>query len=242
MNIYDRIRSSRKKLFAVLIDPDKCPEDSLVELTRIAGKAEVDFLFVGGSLLAQDNLEPCIRTLKASSDIPVILFPGGILQVDRQADAILLLSLISGRNPDLLIGQHVIAAPFLKNSGLEILSTGYMLIESGNNTTARYISNTQPIPHDKDDIAVFTAMAGEMLGLKMIYMDAGSGASIPVSLSMVKKVCEKISIPLIIGGGIRTADEAIERCKAGADIIVVGNAIEKDPGLIHEISRGIHSV
>ena len=162
--------------------------------------------------------------------------------MDSKADGILLLSLISGRNPDLLIGQHVIAAPILKSSGLEIISTAYMLIESGNNTTARYISNTQPIPHDKDDIAAFTAMAGEMLGLKLIYLDAGSGATNPVSLSMIKKVCEKISIPLIIGGGIRSADEAIERCKAGADMIVVGNAIEKDPGLIREISKGVHSI
>jgi len=240
MTIYDTINSGGRKFFSVLIDPDKHPEEDLGRLARKATQAAVDFLFIGGSLLARDNLGACIRSLKEHCDIPVILFPGSVLQVDAQADAILLLSLISGRNPDLLIGQHVIAAPYLKNSGLEILSTGYMLIESGNNTTARYISNTQPIPHEKDDIAACTAMAGEMLGMKLIYMDAGSGATVPVSVSMISKVKENISVPLIIGGGLRTPEEAVARCSAGADIIVVGNAIESDPELIKKISEAIH--
>lgn len=242
MTIYEQIISSGRKYFAVLIDPDKYPEDSLAGIAEKASHAKVDFLFVGGSLLSRDSLGVCIRILKDHSGIPVILFPGSALQVDAQADAILLLSLISGRNPELLIGQHVIAAPYLKTSGLEILSTGYMLIESGNNTTARYISNTQPIPHDKDDIAACTAMAGEMLGMKMIYMDAGSGAAVAVSTSMIARVKANTGIPLIVGGGIRTPEDAVDRCRAGADIIVVGNAIENDPGLISEISDGIHSI
>lgn len=242
MHVYDKISTGNRKRFALLVDPDKYPESELSKIAALASRAEVDFIFVGGSLLSGDILGACIRALKENCDIPVILFPGSILQVDPQADAILLLSLISGRNPELLIGQHVVAAPYLKKSGLEILSTGYMLIESGNHTTARYISNTQPIPREKDDIAVFTAMAGEMLGLKLIYLDAGSGATHPVSLSMISSVKRNVHLPLIVGGGIRSEQEARERCQAGADIIVVGNAIESDPGLITEISRGVHAV
>jgi len=136
----------------------------------------------------------------------------------------------------------VIAAPYLKSSGLEILSTGYMLIESGNNTTARYISNTQPIPREKDDIATFTAIAGEMLGMKLLYLDAGSGATHAVPVSMISRVRENTTVPLIVGGGIRSAKDAVERCNAGADIIVVGNAIESDPGLISEISESVHAI
>jgi len=241
MQVYDKLISRSRKHFAVLIDPDK---NSSGEFERVAGTAQeagVDFLFVGGSLLTRDNLGQCIDILKKNSSLPVILFPGSVLQVDPKADAILLLSLISGRNPDLLIGQHVIAAPYLKSSRMEILATGYMLIESGNNTTARYISNTQPIPREKDDIAAFTAMAGEMLGMKLIYLDAGSGAALPVSPSMISRVRENISVPLVVGGGIRNADDAVERCKAGADVIVVGNAIESNPGLITEMSQAVHS-
>jgi putative glycerol-1-phosphate prenyltransferase len=163
------------------------------------------------------------------------------MQINPGADAILLLSLISGRNPDLLIGKHVIAAPYLKRSGLEILPTGYMLIESGNSTTALYMSNSLPIPWNKDEIAVSTAIAGEMLGLKLIYMDGGSGADKPVSASMVRKVKQNISIPLVIGGGIRTPEAAAERFRAGADIIVVGNAIETDNSLLLKIAEIAYS-
>jgi putative glycerol-1-phosphate prenyltransferase len=241
MSIYNKIKLVRSKQFAVLIDPDKYTQATLSSIARNASSSGVDFFLVGGSLLVRDQLDQCIRILKENCDLPVILFPGSVLQVNNMADAILLLSLISGRNADLLIGQHVIAAPYIKSSGIEVLSTGYMLIESGNNTTARYISNTQPIPNDKDDIATCTAMAGEMLGMKMIYMDAGSGAARPVPLSMIKAVRDNISIPLVVGGGIRSANDAIERCQAGADIIVVGNAIESSPELIQEIGTGIHS-
>ena len=242
MSIYEKIKTAGKKQFAVLVDPDKYTDEGLKSLASLAVASGVDFLMVGGSLLIKDRLDDSVRVLKEHCDLPVVLFPGSALQLSPRADAILLLSLISGRNPDLLIGQHVIAASYLKSSGLEVLSTGYMLIESGNHTTARYISNTQPIPSDKDDIATCTAMAGEMLGMKMIYMDAGSGAAQPIPVSMIRSVREKISIPLIIGGGIRSADAAIERCRAGADVIVVGNAIESDHQLIREISEGIHAL
>jgi len=164
------------------------------------------------------------------------------LQISKNADGILLLSLISGRNPELLIGKQVIAAPILKASNLDILPTGYILIDGGKPTAVSYMSNTNPIPFDKDDIAMCTAMAGEMLGLKLIYMDAGSGALNAISEKMIKKVSSNISIPLIIGGGINTPQKAILACKAGADIIVVGNAIEKDSSLIKKIGKAVHSI
>jgi putative glycerol-1-phosphate prenyltransferase len=172
----------------------------------------------------------------------VVIFPGSISQICPEADAILNLCLISGRNPEFLIGQHVIAAPALKASGLEILPTGYMLIESGRQTTASYISGTTPLPHDKDDIAMCTAMAGEMLGLRMIYMDGGSGALNTVSDSMIHKVKKHVSVPLIVGGGIRDVATALKICKAGADVIVIGNAAQDDTSLIKKITKAIHSI
>ncbi len=238
--IYSSILKSKKqdkKLFALLVDPDKFE----TKIIPLAEKARVDLIMVGGSILSNGNFEHCIQTIKKNTSIPVIIFPGNNLQVSKNADAILLLSLISGRNAELLIGKHVIAAPVIRLSDLEILSTGYMLIESGTQTAALYMSNTHPIPHDKDDIATCTAIAGEMLGLKLIYMDAGSGAINPVKESMIKKVKANIHIPLIIGGGINTPEKALTACKAGADIIVVGNAIEKNNSLIKSISKAIHS-
>jgi phosphoglycerol geranylgeranyltransferase len=231
-----------KKKFAVLIDPDKSTLAKIKKVASISEKYSVDFLFYGGSLLTEDNHSTFITVLKDHCSIPVILFPGNDLQINRKADGILLLSLISGRNAEMLIGKHVIAAPYLKTSGLEIIPTGYMLIDSGRPTTVSYISNTTPIPADKDDIAVCTAMAGEMLGLKLIYMDAGSGAKNPVPLSMIRQVRRNTRIPLVIGGGIRSAAQAGAISRAGADLIVIGNAIEKDPPLIAKISEAIHNI
>src|SRR5690606_29950953 len=162
--------------------------------------------------------------------------------VSRSADALLYLALISGRNPELLIGQHVISAPVVRQSGLEIISTGYMVIDGGAPTTVSYISNATPIPADKNEIAMCTAMAGEMLGMKLIYMDAGSGARRAVSENMIEKVAGIIEIPLVVGGGITDPEKAYRDCKAGADLIVVGNAIEKDPSLIREMSAAVHSL
>jgi len=243
MSIYNKINISKpRKLFAVLIDPDKYDRQGLLAVISAAVENQVDYFLVGGSLLTEDRLDETLQAIKGQADIPIILFPGSILQINEKADALLLLSLISGRNADLLIGKHVIAAPYLKNSKLEILPTGYMLIESGAMTTALYVSNTTPIPRSKDDIAVCTAMAGEMLGLRLIYMDAGSGAEMPISTSMIRKVKENISIPLIVGGGIRTPEQALASCKAGADMIVVGNAIENDQSRIKEIAHAVHSL
>jgi phosphoglycerol geranylgeranyltransferase len=235
-------KKSGKKSFAVLIDPDNVSASSLEELVQLAVAARTDYFLVGGSLVVTNRLDECIKRIKDLSDIPVVLFPGSSSQISRHADALLYLSLISGRNPELLIGQHVISAPFVKQSGLEIISTGYMVIDGGAPTTVSYISNASPIPADKCDIAMCTAMAGEMLGQKLIYMDAGSGAKKAITEEMIRSVSANIEIPLFIGGGIRTAEKAYLDCKAGADVIVVGNAIEKDASLIKEIADAIHSV
>lgn len=232
----------RQKVFCVLIDPDKFTDDGLIDLVNITNKSKVHFFFVGGSLMTSPRFERTIKLLKSISDIPVVIFPGSNQQVSKEADAILLLSLISGRNPDYLIGQHVVAAPYLKESGIEILPTGYMLIGSKNDTTANYMSNTFPIPPDKDEIAMCTAMAGEMLGLKLIYMDGGSGAGSTIDPEMIRRVKSAVQIPLIIGGGITSAEKAHDICEAGADMIVVGNGIETRLELISEISAQLDSV
>lgn len=231
-----------KKSFAVLIDPDKVSQKRLDILIRLSLDSKVDFFFMGGSLVLTNNLDECILQIKGSCKIPVVLFPGNPSQLSPHADALLYLSLISGRNPELLIGQHVISAPAVKQSGLEVISTGYMVVDGGAPTTVSYISNATPIPADKEDIALCTAMAGEMLGKKVIYMDAGSGAKVPVSETMIRKVAENISIPLIVGGGIREPEIAYRDCKEGADVIVVGNAVEKEADLIKEIADAVHSV
>ena len=235
-------KANGHKAFAVLIDPDKLTSESLLETIQLAKQANVDYLFVGGSLVVTDTLDKVVAAIKANCSIPVVLFPGSPDQITPKADALLYLSLISGRNPELLIGQHVISAPFVKQSGLEIIPVGYMLIDGGSPTTVSYISNTNPIPANKNDIAACTAMAGEMLGLKVIYMDAGSGAKNAIPSSMIQQVAKHVKAPIIVGGGITTPEKAIENCKAGADIIVVGNAIEKDPLLIQMIADAIHGL
>jgi|TARA_B110000467_G_C18307992_1_gene476015 phosphoglycerol geranylgeranyltransferase len=244
MNVYQHIQESRsagKKLFAILIDPDKQDNDELLQIVEKANNAQADLFFVGGSLLTNDSLDACLETLKSNSDIPVVLFPGNAMQVNDKADSILFLSLISGRNAEMLIGKQVITAPILKQSSLEVMPTGYMLIDSGKPTTVSYMSNTTPIPHEKNAVAACTAMAGEMLGLKLIFMDGGSGALNPISEKMIASVRQSIDVPLIIGGGISSGEKATANCRAGADVIVVGNAIEKDENLIAEIAKAIHN-
>jgi putative glycerol-1-phosphate prenyltransferase len=245
MPVYTSMLEKKKnghKSLAVLIDPDKVNPTSLDTLMQLANDAGVDYFFVGGSLVVSDHLDECILGIKKLSNIPVILFPGSPSQLSKHADALLYLSLISGRNAELLIGQHVISAPFVKKSGLQIIPTGYMVIDGGAPTTVSYISNASPIPADKSDIALCTAMAGEMLGMKVIYMDAGSGAKKAIGEDMISSVSKNIDIPLFVGGGIRDAEKAYLNCKAGADVIVIGNAIEKDASLIQEMAAAIHSV
>jgi len=240
MDLYQQLlkdASAGKKKFAVLIDPDKYSLESLSGVVKSAMTAGVDYFFMGGSLLIHDNQSLLISYIKEHTNIPVILFPGNNMQLNNNADGILLLSLISGRNPDMLIGRHVISAPYLKASNLEIISTGYMLIDSGRTTAVTYMSNTTPIPSHKSDIAACTAMAGEMLGMKLIYMDAGSGAEKIVPPGMIARVKESIGLPLIIGGGITSPEMAKDAYSAGADVVVVGNAIENDPDLISRIAN-----
>ena len=242
--IYDewiRRKAAGQKSFAVLLDPDKTSLEEIRELIERTESAEVDFLLVGGSLVVSTHLEEMVKKIKQFTRIPVILFPGSPSQVTPAADALLYLSLISGRNPELLIGQHVVSAPMVRKSGLEIIPTGYMVVDGGVATTVSYISHANPLPRDKNEIAVCTALAGEMLGMKLIYLDAGSGALHPVTSRMIKAVADQIRIPLIVGGGITTPEKAFENCQNGADCIVVGNAIEKDPSLILSISKAVHS-
>jgi phosphoglycerol geranylgeranyltransferase len=243
--IYESIRTRKQrgqKSLAVLIDPDKTDAKKIDELTELTSKALVDYLLVGGSLVISNHLDEVVQRIKKNSTIPVILFPGTPSQVSKFADGLLYLSLISGRNPELLIGQHVISAPFVKQSGLEIISTGYMVIDGGAPTTVSYISNATPIPADKNEIAICTALAAEMLGMKLIYMDAGSGARKAIHEDMIAAVRAQIEIPLVVGGGIREPEKAYLNCRAGADLIVVGNAIEKNTSLIMEMSDAVHSV
>lgn len=230
-----------KKSIAVLVDPDKVSDSGqLQHLINLASENLVDFFLVGGSLVTTTNMAEVVKQIKDNVSIPVILFPGNSMQIEPGADALLFLSLISGRNPELLIGQHVIAAPIIKNTKLEVIPTGYMLINSGRTTSVAYISNTTPIPDDKYSLAACTAMAGEMLGLRAIYMDAGSGAEKEISARMITTVKKSITVPLIIGGGINTKQKAFAALEAGADMIVIGNALEKHPDLLIEISEKVY--
>jgi phosphoglycerol geranylgeranyltransferase len=222
-----------EKSIALLVDPDNSKNSNLPNLLKIASENKVDYIMVGGSLTSSGTDE-IIRTIKKKCSIPVILFPGNLLQLSTNADLIFLLSLISGRNPELLIGNHVIAAPFLKGIKEKVISVGYILINCGTKTSVEYISQTEAIPSDKTDIAVATAMAGEMLGLKMIYLEAGSGAANTVPVQMIAQVKENISIPLIVGGGIRDKNKLHDIFNAGADLIVLGNSCEENPAFLKE--------
>ena len=212
----------------------------LAHLINLASENCIDFFFVGGSLVTTNNLSDVVREIKENVGIPVVLFPGNSMQLDPGADAILFLSLISGRNPDLLIGQHVVAAPILKHNHIEVMPTGYMLVNSGKITSVAYISNTMPIPEDKYSLAACTALAGEMLGLQLIYLDAGSGAEREISPKMISAVRKSVDLPILVGGGINTTRKAIAALKAGADMIVIGNALEKNPDLLIEISDKVY--
>jgi len=226
-----------QKSLAVLIDPDENKDPKIIgEIVQKALKARVDYFFVGGSLLLDPDVAPVIKNIKKISAIPVISFPGSNLHVNFDADAILLLSLISGRNPEYLIGQLVPVADIIKKSRVETISTGYILIDGGKSTSVSYISFTNPIPNDKPDLVTSTALAGELLGLKLIYLEAGSGATIPVPESIIKSVRKVVDIPLIVGGGVNSTEKVLRAMRAGADLIVIGNHLEKSPEFLTEIS------
>jgi len=226
----------KKKLVARLIDPDNAGDEAIAVAAGHAAAAGVDLFLAGGSLTSMP-VEGVIRRLKQFSKIPVVLFPGNLTQLTTEADAVFLLSLISGRNPELLIGNHVIAAPLLKGIRERVIPVGYILVSCGGGTSVEYMSQTSPIPFGKNDIAVATALAGEMMGMKAIYLEGGSGAVKPVNPAMIKAVKAEITIPLITGGGLDTAGKVDEAFEAGADMIVIGNGCEQDPSLITAACR-----
>ncbi len=234
MNIYKSISDKTKKRIAILIDPDKNTASSLDVILQNSNNSGVDFIFVGGSLVI-NNMGETLSYIKENTSIPVLIFPGNVIQISDKADGLLFLSLISGRNPEYLIGQHVISAPTLKRSGIEVISTAYILIENGRTTSVEYISNTLPIPADKPEIVVATALAGEMLGMKMVYLEAGSGAAKSVALGIISEVKRNIEIPILVGGGIRSGEDVSRIFAAGADLVVVGSAVEENPHIIAEL-------
>lgn len=242
--IYERIlkhhQNGRPQL-AVLIDPDKLVPDALTTFAKDAASLGADLILVGGSLLTTDRLNPVIRQLKENTTLPVVIFPGSIMQVSAEADALLFLSLISGRNADYLIGNHVIVSPILKQLKLEPISTGYMLIESGRPTSASYMSNSFPIPNNKPDIAAAHALAADYLGLKQLYLEGGSGADEPVPDSIITAVRQVTNLPVWVGGGIRTPEVARQKVKAGASVIVIGTHFEKQAGY-QQVANFAHAI
>lgn len=237
------IRKTRGAGYLILIDPDKFDTTKLPSFVRDATEAGADGFLVGGSLLLSNEIDKLIQMIKSNTTLPVIIFPGSLFQVSPVADAILFLLLISGRNPEHLIGNQVIAAPIIKRIGLEAISTGYMLIEAGKTTSAEFMSNTRPIPQNKPDIAVAHALAAEFIGLKLLYLDAGSGADFPVPDEMIQRIAKHSSLPMIIGGGIRNPEVAQQKVKAGASFVVTGTINEQNSHhtLVREFAEAIHS-
>jgi len=246
MNIHTFLlqqKEDNKKTFALLIDPDNIDKSEIPEFISGCIDGNVDIVLIGGSLLINAHFDNKIKAIKeAAKNLPIVLFPGGLNQISGYADAILYLSLISGRNAEYLIGSQVIAAPVIKHLNLEAISTAYVLIESGQKTSVEFMSGTQPIPRDKTDIAIAHAMAAELLGFKLLYLEAGSGARQTVPVEMIESVCSSINIPVMVGGGIKSPDVARQKIKAGADIIVVGNHFEKtgNNNYIKEFAQAIH--
>lgn len=231
-----REKSNRgESLFAVLIDPGKLSTEDLQGIIDRANEHPVDLFLVGGSLVSEP-LDETLLYIKKRSSIPTVIFPGSLFQLSKHADAILLLSLISGRNPDLLIGQHVQAAPFLKKNKIETLATGYILIGDHANSSVSYMSNTRPIPADKTDIIIATALAGEQTGNQIIYLEGGSGSKQCIPTELIRLVKDNLSIPLVVGGGITSKEQAREIFRAGADMVVVGNALEQRHHIQHILS------
>lgn len=226
-NILEAI-SQGKKLLAVLIDPDKMQEENVKAFIEKVNETKADYLFVGGSIVEDKATEAIVSEIKKHTHLPVIIFPGDVTQITDKADALLFLSLISGRNSDYLIGKHVEAVSKLKNTHLEVIPTGYILIENGKRTSVEKVSHTKPMSRDNVQQIVDTTKAGELLGMKLIYLEAGSGALHPVSETIIKSVKEDLNIPLIVGGGIRTLEKLKLVYDSGADLVVIGTAFEED--------------
>ena len=245
MKIYNHLINTIKEkgaAYLVLLDPDKLPENKLAGFLKHCEKSGVDGFLVGGSLMVNGDFESFIEKVKTYTNLPSIIFPGSITQVSSFADAILFLSVVSGRNPEHLIGKHVLAAPSIKKSGIEPISTAYILVDSGSTTTAVYMSGSLPIPRSKPEIAAATALASEYLGMKLIYLEAGSGADNSVPNEMIKAVSSQCTIPVIVGGGIRNPQTAREKVENGASIIVTGNYFEDENNwdLIKDFASAVH--
>jgi phosphoglycerol geranylgeranyltransferase len=231
-----QIKFPSEKSLALLIDPDKTDSRALDKILSLATKHEVDYIFTGGSITF-NSIDSLIDAIKERCNIPVVLFPGNLLQLSSKADIILLLSLISGRNPELLIGNHVLAAPYLRDVRHKLVSVGYTLINCGSKTSVEYMSQTEAIPSEKTDIVVATALAGEMLGLKMIYLEGGSGASKPVPPDLINSVRKNITVPIAVGGGIKNGTQIEDAFREGANLVIIGNGVEKNSSLIEEGCR-----
>ncbi len=246
MKVYSKISEiigQKGGAYFILIDPDKIEKNNIAEFLSVCEKSGVDGFLVGGSLIVDGDLEQSISVIKKHSSLPVIIFPGSVSQLSPLADAVLYLSLISGRNAEHLIGKQVLAAPVIKKFNLEAISTGYMLIESGKQTTAEYISGTKPIPRNKPEIAAATALAGQYLGMKLIYLEGGSGADLHVPFETVNAVANEIDVPLIVGGGIRNPDVARQMIENGANIVITGNFFENKNNwdLIKDFASAVHT-
>ena len=245
MSVFEQLLDIRDKKgagFLLLIDPDRVEPDEMKRRAAGAQKAGADALLVGSSFLLNDDFTKAVRLIKESTDLPVIIFPGSVGQVTREADALLFLSLLSGRNPELLIGQQARSAPFIQSLGIEAISTAYLLIESGNITSAQYISGTTPIPRTKPEIALAHVLAGQFMGMKVAYLDGGSGAEKAVPDEMIRYVVDGCDIPVIVGGGLRQPDMARKKVESGASFIVVGTKFEKsgDVSLLEEFASAVH--
>ena len=224
-------KEENRKMLAVLLDPDQC-RGSVLASTIAALKSNVpDFIFVGGSH-AVNSIDLFVELLEEETKASIVLFPGNASQFSTKADALLYLSLLSGRNAEFLIGQHITSSIAIKKSAIEVIPTGYLLIDGGKPSSVEYISNTRPIPRDKKEIALSTAIAAELLGMRAVYLEAGSGADFPVPAEMIEYVSEGLSLPLIVGGGIKTTGQLKNAFQAGADLVVVGNIFETEPSKI----------
>lgn len=239
--IYERLIDKLPAYFC-LIDPDKQESLQAAKLAERCAKNGADAIMIGGSIMLENRFNETVKYIKKAVDIPVLIFPGVFNFICKDADALLNLSVLSSRNPQFLIGEHVRTAGLIKKYNLPTIPVGYILVESGKMTSVQFMSNSTPIPHQKSDIAVAHALAGQYLGMKMIYLEAGSGAVYPVSDDMISKVKENIDIPLIVGGGIREPETAAQKVLAGADILVTGTVLEKnlDDNHIKEIASAIH--
>jgi len=243
--VYNHLLSVRKKKgagYIVLIDPDNKSEDDLPEKVKAINDSGVDAIFVGGSLMMDSRCSDRVAQIKSLAEIPVIFFPGGISQLNSHYDAILFMSIISGRNPHYLIGEQVIAAPIINDLAIEVIPTGYLLLDGGSNSAVQFMSGTAPIPMDKPDISIAHALAAQYLGKQLIYLEAGSGAKQAVTNELIKEVFEQVDIPLIVGGGIRTPEVAREKVESGASFVVTGTIIEEknNENILEKFAEAVH--